>query len=213
MNSRAIAWGLAFSAGLNLVLITMAATLFAQGSWQAPRARAEARTPMTDPMNFREADETRLKLTPAQRQQFRLIREKWFLDEQQAKGAGEARIARIGATLARDDGTTASLKPMFDEIREHSDDYFQRLTHVLQDYRAELTPRQRVIFNRMLRERFDALKQYTRQKNLEYKDRIAAMIQRERRKDQKQAGILEKKAAAKGAKKAVPIPTPTPGGN
>lgn len=206
MNGRLITWCLAFSLGLNIVLVGMVLTHLAQGSWPTqPAAATPAASPATHVLQF---DEKRLKLSPEQREQFREIRDRWLNNEKKAKSAGVERIAKISEMLVRDNATTRTLQPVFREIREHSDDFFMRLTGALQEYRVTLTPEQRVTFNLMLQERFDSLKRFTRQQSFQFEQRIMQAKQRERKNEKKGNAQNEKKGKPdgknerKGGKKA-----------
>lgn len=215
MNNRFVVWGLAFSVGLNLVLITMVSYHLSQGLWPAPPARVAARSPMTHTLTFRETDMTQLNLTPPQRRQFRRINQQWFIAEQKDKTQGEERIALMSTLLMQDDLSTTTLKPVYTEIRRHSDDFFVRLTSLIQDYRAVLTPRQRLLFNTMLQGRFEVLRQYARSKNLEYEKLITETIRREQQKDLKTPVTvpLEKKGKGRGRGPRAglpPVSTPLP---
>lgn len=196
MNNRFVVWGLAFSFGLNMVLVGMVASHLMQGSWTPPpkSAAAAPRSPATHVLQF---NENRLKLTALQREQFRIIREGYFNEEKQAKAQGVERIAKLSACLVRNETTTASLRPIFRDIRDHSDDFFRRLTRALQAYRAVLTPDQRVVFNQMLQERFAALQRFSRQRSFEYEQFITETIQRDRKLDPNFNKKGQKKNAAK----------------
>lgn len=182
MNNRFVVWALAFSLGLNMVLVGMVTSHLMQGSWTPPAKSAAAapRSPATHVLQF---NENRLKLTTLQREQFRIIREGYFNEEKQAKAQGVDRIAKLSACLVRNETTTASLRPIFRDIRDHSDDFFRRLSRTLQAYRATLTPEQRVVFNQMLQERFAALQRFSRQRTFEYEQFITETIQRDRKLD------------------------------
>lgn len=180
MNNRFVVWGLAFSMGLNMVIIGMVISHLAQGSWTPPPSgtAVQPRSPATHVLQF---NENRLMLSPVQRDQFRAIRERYFNEEKEAKATGVERIAKLSTALVRNDMTTATLRPIFREIRDHSDDFFRRLTQALQAYRSVLTPDQRIIFNQMLKERFAALQRFSRQRTSEYEQFITETIQRDRK--------------------------------
>lgn len=208
MNNRLISWGLAFSAGLNLVLIVMIAQHLWQGSWATQQTQAAARSPLTHTLMF---DEKRLGLTAQQREQFQEIRNRWLGEERQAKADGVQRIKKISELLVRDDSTSITLAPIFAQIRSHSDDFFVRLTTLLEDYREVLNPQQRALFNKMLQERFDVLQSITQKKNSEYEQQVRATMTRDKRNAKKTANP-KNNPKTKGVKKARPTATPQPGG-
>lgn len=199
---RMIIWALAFSLGLNIVLVGMVVSHLSQGAWTGPQAVAAPRfsSPATHVLQF---DEKRLKLTPEQRERFREIRDAWLESEKKAKETGVQRISRLSTLLVRDNATTQTLQPVFKDLRDHSDDFFVRLSQSIQAYRAALNPEQQVVFNQMLQERFNALQRFTRQRSSEFEQRILQAKARERKnenkKNEKQKGKKGKNAKAETA--------------
>lgn len=198
MTNRLVIWALAFSLGLNIVLVGMVVSHMTKGPWTGQQAVAAPRlsSPATHVLQF---DEKRLKLTPEQRDRFREIRDEWLESEKKAKETGVQRISRLSTLLVRDNATTQTLQPVFRDLRDHSDDFFVRLSQSIQAYRAELDPGQRVVFNQMLQERFNALQRFTRQRSSEFEQRIWQAKQRERKNEnpKKNANQKGKKAARK----------------
>jgi hypothetical protein len=182
MSTRYLIWGLAFSVGLNLVMLGTVGYHLIEGVWTPARASMAPSSPITHALQF---DEKRLKLTPEQHESFQEIRERWTKGEQKAKREGEQRIKRLSALLVRDDMTTETLQPIFQEFSRHSDNFFVRLSGALQEYRAQLKPEQRAIFNTMLRERFDMLQRFVNRKNFEYEQRMTTMMMQQRKKGNK----------------------------
>ena len=156
MNPKLLIWILAFSLGLNMVLVGGAVFHFSRlPPPEPPEKHHDAGSPpFTRILRF---DEQRLTLTPSQRQKILAVRERWEQAEWRARGEAMQRMIRLGDLLVRDDLTTASLAPLFDDVRLHSSDFFSRLAQALREYRAVLDAKQNIIFTQLLQERINKL--------------------------------------------------------
>lgn len=153
---------LAFSLGLNVVLIVGAVRLANQPPDRPqqhlrvikPGGGGPGGPPLSMLLRF---DEQRLKLTPEQQQAFKEIRERYEREEAKVRANATSQLEPLARTLASEDLTSATLKPFYKEARQYSGGFLTRLAKTIQAQRAVLTPEQNKIFTQLVNERVDKM--------------------------------------------------------
>jgi hypothetical protein len=157
MNRRGWIWLLAFSLGLNAVLV---------GGWLAARAWDE-----TDRggkhrhgEDWMEVDMDRLTLTGDQRRQWTQIERRHALEEFRQHEKAAQRFDRLGALLLSDDLSTPTLQATLREMSGGMEGFILRRVGELRSKREILTPRQLEMLRGILQERIEQMRQDMRQK-------------------------------------------------
>ena len=167
MNSPKWIWLLAFSLGLNAVLIAA----------MALRKTHRDEAYQIEPLPVKREhllvfDEGRLNLSPEQRDLFAEIRRRWDEEEWNRRVVSIECMLQLAQRMARDDLSTETLKPHLIEIRDCSDAFYQRLVQALRRHRGVLDENQNELFTEVLAERYLKLKEVLEERKQAYQNRL-----------------------------------------
>lgn len=147
-------WVLAFSLGLNVMLVTMG--VMNHNKADAQQTSQTAATQWTYTILF-PLDDPELKLTPEQTQKLRELRTRLDRDELQLNVQTADRVARWYQYLLTGNLTQEEIAPYIAESQQGSHDLMMRLVNSMNYHRAVLTPEQNRILTERLRTKFKEL--------------------------------------------------------
>ncbi len=172
---RWIIWLLAFSLGLNVVLMVSGSGRLRGSLAAAEPETATAPASMDDkPAAERDRDRDRdrdrelfdlddaeLGLSAEQKKKILEIRRRMDVEDYQLRLDAAERMESLSRILAREDVTSGTLEPHLAAMSDRSESYMRRLARAIREQRTVLTPEQNEVLTRRLKKRFEEMEAWS----------------------------------------------------